>query len=82
MSNALTSFRSDNHNTSTKQVNEAEFLTYEAPFYKVKINYPRNWAKVEQGLTAPVIVSFTSPKEDVHDSFLENVGIAAELAPK
>jgi hypothetical protein len=52
-----------------KQVNEAEFLTYESPFYKVKINYPRSWARVEKGLTPPTIVGFTSPKEDVYDSF-------------
>jgi hypothetical protein len=78
--NALTSFNSDN-NASMKQVNEAEFLTYESPFYKVKINYPANWIKVEKGLAAPAIVCFTSPKEDVYDSFLENVGIAAS-APK
>jgi hypothetical protein len=79
--NALTSLHSDN-SASIKQLNEAEFLTYESPFYKVKINYPVNWTKIEKGLTAPTIVGFNSPKEDVYDSFLETVGIAAALAPK
>jgi hypothetical protein len=30
----------------------------------------------------PAIVGFTSPKEDVYDTFLETVGIAVALAPK
>jgi hypothetical protein len=46
------------------------------------MSYPFNWTKVEKGLTPPAIARFTSPKEDVYDSLLENVGIVAALAPK
>jgi tetratricopeptide (TPR) repeat protein len=78
--NSWTTLRSDN--APMKQVNEIEFLTYESRFYKVKMNYPVSWTKFEKGLTPPGIVCFTSPKEDVYDSYLENVGIGAVLAPK
>ena len=65
-----------------KQGNEVEFLIYGSRFYKVKMNYAVNWTKVEKGLPPSAIVCFTSPKEDVYDSFLENVGVGAVLAPK
>jgi hypothetical protein len=43
--NPLTTFRSD---AAVKQVNEVELLTYESRFYKVKMNYPVDWTKVEK----------------------------------
>lgn len=46
-----------------------------SPLYKIKIDYPIGWTKVEEGLPKPAVVCFTSPKEDVYDRFLENVGI-------
>jgi hypothetical protein len=45
-----------------------------SPLYKIKIDYPIGWTKVE-GLPKPAVVCFTSPKENVYDRFLENVGI-------
>jgi PsbP-like protein len=52
-----------------------KFSTYKSPSYKIKIDYPVNWTKVEQGLGKPLVVAFTSPKEDVYDRFLESVAI-------
>jgi hypothetical protein len=49
IANALASFHSYN-NTPIKQVNDNEFLTYKSPSYKIKIDYPVNWTKVEEGL--------------------------------
>jgi hypothetical protein len=45
-SKPLTTFHSDNNDV---QVDEVEFLPYESPFYKVKMNYPANWTKLEKG---------------------------------
>jgi hypothetical protein len=78
--NPLTTLRPNN--APMGQVNEAKFLTYESSFYKIKMNYPVNWTKVEKGLLPSAIVCFTSPKEDVYDIFLKNVGVGAVVAPK
>jgi hypothetical protein len=78
--NVLASLPSDSG--SMKQVKGAEFLTYQSSFYKLKINYPVNWTRVETGLEPPGIVGFISPREDIYDNFLENVTVAATLAGK
>jgi len=51
------------------------FLTCELPDYGIRINYPSNWIKVEEGLKAPMLIGFKSPMENPSDTVLENVVI-------
>ena len=46
------------------------------------MDYPVSWIKVEEGLAKPLVVGFTSPKEDMYDPFLENVTIGILQIPK
>lgn len=80
--NKITDTNIGQSNTSTTQVNENELLTYKSTSYKMKIDYPINWTKVEQGLGKPLVIAFNSPKEDVYDRYLENVGIGIEQVSK
>jgi hypothetical protein len=57
-------------------------LRYISNLYKIKMDYPVGWTKVEEGLSKPLVVGFTSPKEDMHDPFLETVGIGIVQIPK
>jgi hypothetical protein len=60
----------------TGEQNAENFVTWESPAYGVKINYPSNWLKIEQGLKGKIFVMFKSPKEDSSDIVSESVGIS------
>jgi hypothetical protein len=59
-----------------------KFVTCELPAYGVRISYPSNWAKIEQGLKGKTFVMFKSPKEDPSDIISDSVGIALFDIPK
>jgi ribosomal protein L37E len=48
--------------TTPRPSDEHGFLTYKSPSYKMRINYPDNWTKVEEGLSKPIVVAFLSPR--------------------
>lgn len=58
------------------------FVTCELPAHGVRISYPSNWARVEQGLKGKTIVAFKSPKEGPSDIVADNVSIALFDVPK
>ena len=58
-------------------------LTYENPIYRMKIQYPSDWDKLEfnQGNIHDFIVIFRSPAENALDTKLENLVIQAGNLP-
>jgi hypothetical protein len=68
--------------TTSFHSGESEFLTYQSPSYKIKIDYPANWIKADEDLVKRLVVGFKSPREGVSDLFLESVGISISQAPK
>lgn len=46
------------------------------------MDYPIGWTIVEEGLSKPLVVGFSSQKENVYDRFLETVGIGVLQIPK
>jgi hypothetical protein len=77
------SFSSSSSSSTIKTVepNVGKFVTWESPAYGVKINYPSNWLKIEQGLKGKTVVVFKSPKESPSDMIFESVGIGLHNAP-
>jgi hypothetical protein len=60
----------------TMEQNINQFVTCELPAYGIKIEYPSDWFKCEQGLSPPIVIGFRSPKEHPSDTFSETVAIA------
>jgi hypothetical protein len=58
-------------------------LTYKNPIYRMKIQYPSDWDKLEfnQGNIHDFIVIFRSPAENALDTKLENLVIQAGNLP-
>ncbi len=48
------------------------FLTYENADYKIKIDYPSDWAKTED---TEAVIAFLSPKSGSSDDFRENINL-------
>jgi hypothetical protein len=69
-----------------------EFLTYESPLYKIKIDYPASWIKVDKetekehpelSLADPAVVAFMAPREKQSNYInTELVGISVITTPK
>ncbi len=67
---SITSFAADNitsdkSNTTT----EDQFVTYENSTQGIKIDYPKGWTVIQQGL------AFLSPKENDSDTFRAGLGV-------
>jgi hypothetical protein len=68
------------------------FITYESPLYKIKIDYPASWMKVDKdtvkeypelSLANPAVVAFMAPREKQSDYInTELVGISVITTPK
>lgn len=61
----------------TAEQKVGKFVTCELPAYGIKINYPSNWLRIEQGLKPSLVVIFTSPMENSSDTLLKSVGISS-----
>jgi serine/threonine-protein kinase len=68
----------DNTTTTT-----TSFLTYENPTYRIRMQYPSNWERIEfdQGINYNVVVIFRSPPENASDTKLENLVIQVANLP-
>ncbi len=85
----LPSSSSSSHSSSLTKTTEQDnniivdkFVTYVSLTHGVRINYPSNWLKIEQGLKGNVFVLFKSPKEDASDILLESIAIGSFNVPK
>lgn len=47
--------------------NNGTLLTYQNPDFGIKIKYPSNWTKIEDGLSLHTIVAFQLQHEDIYD---------------
>ncbi|HEY7078487.1 MAG TPA: hypothetical protein VH500_02230 [Nitrososphaeraceae archaeon] len=62
---------------SQQDVGSKNFLVYQNPGYKVKINYPSDWTISQTGLRDHSnIIAFYSPLENISDAFSEHVVIS------
>ena len=55
---------------------KAGFLTYENPTHGIRIKYPADWKKVEEGLPSSMVVAFVLPRESDSDKYLQRLVIA------
>ena len=70
-------------NTMIATTTSSSSLTYTNPIYRMKIQYPSDWDKLEfnQGNIHDFIVIFRSPAENALDTKLENLVIQAGTLP-
>jgi len=66
---SLSAFGADNITSSKSQITEDQFVTYDNSTQGIKIDYPKGWTVIEQGL------AFLSPKENDSDTFREGLRV-------
>jgi eukaryotic-like serine/threonine-protein kinase len=67
-------------NTTTITTTTSPFLTYENPTYRIRIQYPSDWEKLEFS-ERNIVVIFRSPPENSSDTKLENLLIQVGNLP-
>jgi eukaryotic-like serine/threonine-protein kinase len=60
------------------------FLKYESPEYKLKIDFPATWEKMDDKTVLPpsFVIWFASPFEVPLDSYRESVGVSVSVVDK
>ena len=66
---SLSAFGADNVTSNKSQITEDQFVTYDNSTQGIKIDYPKGWTVIEQGL------AFLSPKENDSDTFREGLRV-------
>ena len=66
---SLSAFGADNVTSNKSQISEDQFVTYNNSTQGIKIDYPKGWTIIEQGL------AFLSPKENDSDTFREGLRV-------
>jgi hypothetical protein len=66
---SLSTFAADNVTSDKSHITEDQFVTYENSTQGIKIDYPKGWTIIEQGL------AFVSPKENDSDTFREGLRV-------
>ena len=66
---SLSAFGADNVTSNKSQITVDQFVTYDNSTQGIKIDYPKGWTVIEQGL------AFLSPKENDSDTFREGLRV-------
>jgi hypothetical protein len=80
MAEIVTTTLSQHNTTTVTTTSSSPFLTYENPSYRIRIQYPSDWEKLEFS-RRNIVVIFRSPAENSSDTKLENLLIQVGNLP-